>query len=346
MCVAKTEVKQFPVYGYALLGVLGFVGMVGPTLGISMHRRRKKRRARKKLIKFMVPDTNNDQSDDLANLLQDDDALVTVTPDQALTMNKAFKKMMQEEEDAKALASSQGFQVPKYWTVKDTTKSSFKLVECDSNIKSKMQQLLRKNNMHPTGSCGNNKVNLSSAIVSKVERIENTELWKLYSTKKSVMLGMSSGSGFGQGGHSPKAVKPSGHEVIDQGCNEVWLFHGTQPDIAQLIAVRGFDERVAALGGLYGAGTYFAENGCKSNQYARATTNAREHTIIYARVLMGDAYHTNSKQNQIRRPPAKPGGNPGETFDSVLASGGTQVHREFIVYDRTQIYPEFIIYYK
>ena len=32
--------------------------------------------------------------------------------------------------------------------------------------------------------------------------------------------------------------------------------------------------------------------------------------------------------------------------DSVVASGGTQVHREFIVYDRSQVYPEYVIYYK
>jgi hypothetical protein len=123
------------------------------------------------------------------------------------------------------------------------------------------------------------------------------------------------------------------------------LFHGTAPATARLIAEYGFDERMASLSGLYGAGTYFAENACKSSQYARSTTQAGERTMIYSRVLMGDAFRTNAHQAQIRRAPDKPGGR-GRTFDSVLGSGGGQVHREFIVYDRTQIYPEYIIYFK
>jgi hypothetical protein len=106
----------------------------------------------------------------------------------------------------------------------------------------------------------------------------------------------------------------------------------------------GFDERMANMGGLYGAGTYFAENSCKSNQYASATTRRGERTLLYSRVLMGDAFQT-STQYRERRPPVKPGGTGG-TCDSVLGAGGTQFHREFIVYDRNQIYPEYIVYYK
>ena len=59
---------------------------------------------------------------------------------------------------------------------------------------------------------------------------------------------------------------------------------------------------------------------------------------------MGDAYYTQAGMSGVRRPPDKGGG--GGTYDSVLASGGTQVHREFIVYDRNQAYPEFIIHYR
>ena len=65
----------------------------------------------------------------------------------------------------------------------------------------------------------------------------------------------------------------------------------------------------------------------------------------YCRVLLGDVYHTNTNLGNERRAPQKPGGG-GATYDSVVASGGNQKHREFIVYDRHQVYPEFIIYYK
>jgi hypothetical protein len=60
-------------------------------------------------------------------------------------------------------------------------------------------------------------------------------------------------------------------------------------------------------------------------------------------VLLGDAFNANGNRGNERRAPIKPGGS-GVTYDSVVASG--QEHREFIVYDRHQVYPEFIIYYK
>jgi hypothetical protein len=63
-------------------------------------------------------------------------------------------------------------------------------------------------------------------------------------------------------------------------------------------------------------------------------------------VLLGDAFNTNAYRGNERRAPLKPAGS-GVTYDSVVALGGTQpVHREFIVYDRHQVYPEFIIYYQ
>lgn len=32
-------------------------------------------------------------------------------------------------------------------------------------------------------------------------------------------------------------------------------------------------------------------------------------------------------------------------FDSVIGSGGDQIHREFIVFDNAQVYPEYVIYF-
>ena len=46
-----------------------------------------------------------------------------------------------------------------------------------------------------------------------------------------------------------------------------------------------------------------------------------------------------------------PGGgggfSPGLTFDAVVAnSGGTQAHRELIVYDHRQVYPEYVVHFQ
>jgi len=113
--------------------------------------------------------------------------------------------------------------------------------------------------------------------------------------------------------------------------------------MAALISLHGFDERVANIKGLYGAGTYFAENNCKSMQYTKSPNANGEYTMIYSRVLLGHACLTSQGLAKVRRAPDR---QPNVPFDSVLASGGTQVHREFIVYDRHQTYPEFIIYFK
>ena len=48
--------------------------------------------------------------------------------------------------------------------------------------------------------------------------------------------------------------------------NERMLFHGSP--FINAIVQKGFDERHAYIGGMFGAGIYFAENSSKSNQYA------------------------------------------------------------------------------
>ena len=47
--------------------------------------------------------------------------------------------------------------------------------------------------------------------------------------------------------------------------NERMLFHGSS--FINAIVQKGFDERHAYIGGMFGAGIYFAEHSSKSNQY-------------------------------------------------------------------------------
>lgn len=58
------------------------------------------------------------------------------------------------------------------------------------------------------------------------------------------------------------------HEICEENhgfANERMLFHGS-PFINSIVQ-KGFDERHAYIGGMFGAGIYFAENSSKSNQY-------------------------------------------------------------------------------
>ena len=51
--------------------------------------------------------------------------------------------------------------------------------------------------------------------------------------------------------------------LLNSNLNECFLYHGTKREIADIIVAHGFDERLAQLKGLYGAGNYFAENASK-----------------------------------------------------------------------------------
>ena len=151
----------------------------------------------------------------------------------------------------------------------------------------------------------------------------------------------------------PKTKQPSLPSLeLSTDLNELLLFHGTDHKTALTIAQHGFDERVADLKGLYGAGSYFADASCKSNQYAsRSSTPQGEHVLLLCRVLMGWAFPTTSQHKQERRPPANPAVGPNRPYDSIFAEsgvgrGGQQEHNEYVVFDRSQVYPEYILHYK
>lgn len=125
---------------------------------------------------------------------------------------------------------------------------------------------------------------------------------------------------------------------FDASTNEVLLWHGTKAEIIDTIVKEGFDERVCSLSGMFGAGLYFAENSCKSGQYAE-TDRMNSHWFLLCRVRLGRAYYATSPMNSVRKAP--------DGFDSVVfnpRSGHAMGHhRELIVYDRYQAYPEYIV---
>ena len=144
----------------------------------------------------------------------------------------------------------------------------------------------------------------------------------------------------------------NGPRIIDAHLNEFWLWHGTSHEVSGTLAASGFDERVANMQGLYGAGSYFADALCKSHQYAKRHTNAQgEHCMLYCRVVMGSPFRTTRGHKEERRPPANVADpRPGASFDSIFAQNrvgrqGHQTHNEFVVFRDYQVYPEFIVRY-
>jgi len=140
--------------------------------------------------------------------------------------------------------------------------------------------------------------------------------------------------------------------LINGHVNEVFLWHGTGSTAMEIILSKGFDERVASVShNLYGSGLYFASQSCKSLQYA---STGAERCLILCRVLLGNVFYAAGAIGAaIRRPPCVQGC-PHDTpclherHDSVVANSGVgmQVHREFVVHNRRQVYPEFLIKFR
>jgi hypothetical protein len=135
--------------------------------------------------------------------------------------------------------------------------------------------------------------------------------------------------------------------------NEFYVFHGTSLETAELIRKGGVDQRMGSLNSLYGAGSYFAINSCKSHQYSSAKASQKGNTsnlvMLVCRVAMGSPYCTATSHKRLLLPPENPA-TPGRPFDSIfaehgIANGGQQHHNEYVVFDRHQVYPEYIVQY-
>lgn len=124
---------------------------------------------------------------------------------------------------------------------------------------------------------------------------------------------------------------------FDHSLNEAFVWHGTLHQNVDQIVKSGMDERLCSLQGMLGAGLYFAQDSCKSGQYAAKDRND-SHWFFLCRVMFGNPYMTTSSMSSTRRAP--------DTYDSVVYQPKSNFlggHRELVVYDRHQVYPEYIV---
>jgi hypothetical protein len=187
------------------------------------------------------------------------------------------------------------------------------------------------------------------AQVVTVERIENEPLWQMYQEKREYLRKMLPTHKFRELSTATAWQPALETKDMSKDINEFYLFHGTSLAMARTIAEHGFDHRVAQMGGLYGAGSYFASNACKSHQYAASHKDAAEFVMLVCRVTMGSPFCTDRHHNNERRPPDNPK-TPGRPYDSIFAgtrkgNGGQQLHNEYVVFDDYQALPEFIVRY-
>jgi hypothetical protein len=185
----------------------------------------------------------------------------------------------------------------------------------------------------------------SRLVVSKVSRIESPALWRVYAAKREALYAQ-----LRKCRVPATAVHTDAQWMaaeLDARVNEKFMWHGTKPELLNIIEENGFDERMGSLDGMFGAGVYFAEMCSKSDQYC---TPRRGHYFYFflSRVMLGVPFGTQSAMVQkppLRRPPLMAGAQ-GRPHDSIVYTPHGNHYREFIVYDKAQTYPEFLVEYE
>ncbi|XP_018648139.1 putative tankyrase [Schistosoma mansoni] len=162
--------------------------------------------------------------------------------------------------------------------------------------------------------------------ILKVARIRNKRLWDRYLHRCAEI-----------------AEDNSGHY------NERLLFHGSP--FLQSIVMKGFDERYAYIGGMFGAGIYFAENSSKSNQYVYGIGGGAgcpahksrscyicPRQLLLCRVALGRSFIQFNAMKVAHAP-------PGHHSIVGRPSAGGLNFSEYVIYRGEQAYPEYLITY-
>jgi serine/threonine protein kinase len=242
-----------------------------------------------------------------------------------------------------ARAKQQVVRIPTYWKNQDLDSDIARF--CSRYQVERVQDAMRRSSTDPGAA------SLANCCVHRVERVENMVLWQRYQHQKQELhKKLKKHQPLQLAGRPKLPLLDICDRTIDQTANEFWLWHGTAPAVADILALEGFDERVANTNGLYGAGSYFADASSKSHQYSRKDSNGH-YCMLYCRVIMGSPYMTNRQHNNERRPPDNPAfAQSGIPHDSIMAEGGVarfghQINNEYVVFRPGQAYPEYIIWY-
>ncbi|KAL1122657.1 hypothetical protein AAG570_002984 [Ranatra chinensis] len=155
--------------------------------------------------------------------------------------------------------------------------------------------------------------------IIRIQKVQNRRLWEKYSHRRNEVA-----------------------EENGNSCNERMLFHGSP--FINAIVQKGFDERHAYIGGMFGAGIYFAEHSSKSNQYVygigggtgctmhkdRSCYSCHRHLLL-CRVTLGKSFLQFNAMKMAHAPPGHHSvmGRPssgGLSFPEYVVYRGEQVH--------------------
>lgn len=163
--------------------------------------------------------------------------------------------------------------------------------------------------------------------ILRIQKVQNRKLWDRYVHRRQEIS----------------------EETQNQPSTERMLFHGSS--FINAIVQKGFDERHAYIGGMFGAGIYFAEHSSKSNQYVYGILGGIgcpthkdkscyicPRQLLLCRVALGRPFLQFNAMKMAHAPPG---------HHSVIGrpSAGGLHFPEYVVYRGEQAYPEYLITY-
>ncbi|CAK0876861.1 unnamed protein product [Prorocentrum cordatum] len=208
--------------------------------------------------------------------------------------------------------------------------------------------------------------------VVRVTTVTNDQLWGNYMARREVVRReleadpadfvvypvdtMVSTDAAGAGPGDPvegivEALASDFGEPMRADCNEVFLFHGTSAIAANKITTEDFRANLAGsnAGSLYGRGVYLAENASKTATNTHGLGRKVSGTCCFAEPSWGVCSTPTRSTFVFPR-------NPRECedvcvrgrFHSVLGDRkkARNTFREFVVFDKEQMYPNWIITYR
>jgi hypothetical protein len=320
--------------------------------------------------------------------------------DHALAAALAREQQLQEETSALAVQRDQlaqqqrAWSLPKYWSRLPDAPRRWKLVPAASEELGALAAALT-----PGAALGGRDQRIRGSHtdfrLGAAWRIENQALFVKYAAEKrglrESISALEAGRGLVSRSRTPRVQVRDGFAratarlpgELESDINEVYLSHGTKPETVLSVISGGLNERFS--GGLFGQGTYFAEDVGKNDQYVTEDTSFGSHPelhkelypsaaqhpgkvfyIFLCRVTLGHFCRTKDASKNLdtsgslwasekRELAPIPGSSPPEPYHGLVAEmggilqpggDGRHSYREFVAYHGDRIYPEYLLAYQ
>ncbi|KAL3880352.1 hypothetical protein ACJMK2_032596 [Sinanodonta woodiana] len=256
----------------------------------------------------------------------------------------------------------------KAWRIQQGDKPAYELITVDKATFNAVENVVQKTwDARKIGqgrdAAGLDAINYTSLKVTKVQRLENLDLYEKYAQYQQTLFHKAGVKGLFEPLEKCQNAK-SGLVQTSNGMasmlqkelypeiNEFYLFHGTKQENVEAIIKQGLDSRMARETAMFGQGVYFAESSTKADQYTdpRQQRDTKEKQMFLCRVSMGEIGVYNKATKLIKAPCMESGCKSDKCghenrYDSVVGDG-IWIFREFLIYERYQSYPEYVVTYQ